>query len=142
MEKKLNVLLSDLVVEYHKLQSFHWYLKGYHFFDDHKELEGFYNEIAGAVDAVAEVMLQQELKPESTMKGFLSVGHIKEADNKEVTSAEAYTAVLADYKHLLSEVISVKEDAEKENNYLVSNLMDDYIAMFSKNIWMLKQVLK
>ena len=35
MEKKLNALLSDLVVEYHKLQSFHWYLKGSHFFDDH-----------------------------------------------------------------------------------------------------------
>ena len=28
MEKKLNHLLADLVVEYHKLQSFHWYLKG------------------------------------------------------------------------------------------------------------------
>ena len=33
MEKELNKLLADLVVEYHKLQSFHWYLKGYHFFD-------------------------------------------------------------------------------------------------------------
>ena len=38
MEKELNKLLADLVVEYHKLQSFHWYLKGYHFFDDHKKL--------------------------------------------------------------------------------------------------------
>ena len=28
MEKELNKLLADLVVEYHKLQSFHWYLKG------------------------------------------------------------------------------------------------------------------
>ena len=37
MEKELNKLLADLVVEYHKLQSFHWYLKGYHFFDDHKK---------------------------------------------------------------------------------------------------------
>lgn len=30
MEKLLNKLLADLVVEYHKLQSYHWYLKGYH----------------------------------------------------------------------------------------------------------------
>ena len=42
MEKELNALLSDLVVEYHKLQSFHWYLKGSHFFDDHAKLESFY----------------------------------------------------------------------------------------------------
>ena len=28
MEKLLNKLLADLVVEYHKLQHFHWYVKG------------------------------------------------------------------------------------------------------------------
>lgn len=51
-----------------KLQSFHWYLKGSHFFDDHAKLESFYDEIAEAVDAVAEAMLQQKLRPESTLK--------------------------------------------------------------------------
>ena len=53
MEKELNKLLADLVVEYHKLQSFHWYLKGYHFFDDHKKFEEYYGDIADAVDGVA-----------------------------------------------------------------------------------------
>ena len=91
MEKKLNALLSDLVVEYHKLQSFHWYLKGSHFFDDHAKLESFYDEIAEAVDAVAEAMLQQKLRPESTLKGFLAKTGIHEAENEEVTSKEAYT---------------------------------------------------
>lgn len=70
MEKELNKLLADLVVEYHKLQSFHWYLKGYHFFDDHAKLEEYYDSVAEAVDGVAENMLKLELKPESTMKGF------------------------------------------------------------------------
>ena len=83
MEKKLNALLSDLVVEYHKLQSFHWYLKGSHFFDDHAKLESFYDEIAEAVDAVAEAMLQQKLRPESTLKGFLAKTGIREAENEE-----------------------------------------------------------
>lgn len=142
MEKKLNALLSDLVVEYHKLQSFHWYLKGSHFFDDHAKLESFYDEIAEAVDAVAEAMLQQKLRPESTLKGFLAKTGIHEAENEEVISKEAYTRVLADFEYLLKEVIAVKEAAEEKKNYLVSTLMDDYIASFSKNIWMLRQVLK
>ena len=132
MEKELNALLSDLVVEYHKLQSFHWYLKGSHFFD----------EIAEAVDAVAEAMLQQKLRPESTLKGFLAKTGIHEAENEEVTSEEAYTRVLSDFEYLLKEVIAVKEAAEEKKNYLVSTLMDDYIASFSKNIWMLRQALK
>lgn len=142
MEKKLNVLLSDLVVFYHKLQSYHWYLKGYHFFDDHEQLEKYYDEIAEAIDAVAEIMMQLELKPESTVKGFLAATKIEEAKNREVSSEEVYKAVLSDFKYLLSEVISVKEGAEKDNNYLVANLMDDYIDLFSKNIWMVRQVLK
>ena len=79
MEKKLNHLLADLVVEYHKLQSFHWYLKGYHFFDDHAKLEEYYDAIAEAVDTVAEDMLMLGFKPESTMKGFLSISSIEEA---------------------------------------------------------------
>ena len=45
MERLLNKLLADLVVEYHKLQSYHWYLKGYHFFDDHPKLESYYDMI-------------------------------------------------------------------------------------------------
>ena len=55
MEKELNKLLADLVVEYHKLQSFHWYLKGYHFFDDHAKLEEYYDSVAEAVDGVCNV---------------------------------------------------------------------------------------
>ena len=139
---KRNKLLADLVVEYHKLQSFHWYLKGYHFFDDHAKLEEYYDSVAEAVDGVAENMLKLGLKPESTMKGFLALSSIEEAKNKEVTSEEAYTEVLKDFKYLLDEVKSVKALAEKDNVYVTSNLMDDYIEMFYKANWMVGQVLK
>ena len=122
--------------------SFHWYLKGYHFFDDHAKLEEYYDSVAEAVDGVAENMLKLGLKPESTMKGFLALSSIEEAKNKEVTSEEAYTEVLKDFKYLLDEVKSVKALAEKDNVYVTSNLMDDYIEMFYKANWMVGQVLK
>ncbi|MBF1118957.1 MAG: DNA starvation/stationary phase protection protein, partial [Solobacterium sp.] len=38
MNNKLNVLLSDLVVFYHKLQNKHWYVSGQSFFQIHPEL--------------------------------------------------------------------------------------------------------
>ena len=44
MENRLNTLLADMVVVSHKLQSYHWYLKGSHFFDDHAQLECYYDE--------------------------------------------------------------------------------------------------
>ena len=142
MEKLLNRLLADLVVEYHKLQSYHWYLKGYHFFDDHPKLESYYDMVAGMVDGVAEDMLKLSLSPESTLKGFLAISAIKEAENEEVTSAEAFASVLADFKVLRDDVLAVKKAADEEGDYLTSALMDDYIESFYKEIWMLGQVLK
>ena len=142
METLLNKLLADLVVEYHKLQSYHWYLKSYHFFDDHPKLESYYDMVAGMVDGVAEDMLKLSLKPESTLKGFLAISAIKEAENKEVTSAEAFASVLADFKVLRDDVLAVKKAADEEGDYLTSALMDDYIESFYKEIWMLGQVLK
>ncbi|WP_296096204.1 DNA starvation/stationary phase protection protein [Dialister sp.] len=142
MEKLLNRLLADLVVEYHKLQSYHWYLKGYHFFDDHPKLESYYDMVAGMVDGVAEDMLKLSLKPESTLKGFLAITAIQEAKNKEVTSEEAFASVLADFKVLRDDVLAVKKATDEEGDYLTSALMDDYIESFYKEIWMLGQVLK
>ena len=142
MEKLLNKLLADLVVEYHKLQSYHWYLKGYHFFDDHPKLESDYDMIAGMVDGVAEDMLKLSLKPESTMKGFLALTSVEEAENKEVTSAEAFASTLKDFELLRDDVLAVKKAADESGDYLTSALMDDYIESFYKEIWMLRQVLK
>lgn len=142
MEKLLNKLLADLVVEYHKLQSYHWYLKGYHFFDDHPKLENYYDMIAGMVDGVAEDMLKLSLKPESTMKGFLALTSVEEAENKEVTSAEAFASTLKDFELLRDDVLAVKKAADESGDYLTSALMDDYIESFYKEIWMLRQVLK
>jgi starvation-inducible DNA-binding protein len=142
MKTLLNTLLADLVVSYHKLQSFHWYLKGYHFFDDHKQLEEYYDMLSGLVDSTAEHMLQLGMKPESTMKGFLALSSIEEAHNEEVTSEEAYTEVKKDFEQLLSDVLAVKKKADEDSDYLSSALMDDYMKEFYKALWMLRQVLK
>ena len=141
MEKLLNKLLADLVVEYHKLQHFHWYVKGGDFFTVHAKLEEYYDEINEAVDEVAEIMLQLGMKPASTMKEFLKLTGIKEATGSFTTSGTILKAVLADYKYLLAGVEKVKAAADKAGNNLVSTKMDDYIAAFSKAIWMIGQTL-
>ena len=46
MNNKLNVLLSDLVVFYHKLQNKHWYVSGQSFFQIHPELENLYDAVS------------------------------------------------------------------------------------------------
>ena len=43
MESKLNALLANLTVEYHKLQNQHWYVAGSDFFQAHAQLEELYD---------------------------------------------------------------------------------------------------
>ena len=65
MEQLLNNYLSDLVVEYHKLQNFHWYVKGKDFFQAHLKLEELYDGVNAAIDEVAEKLINDRWSPTS-----------------------------------------------------------------------------
>lgn len=140
MEKKLNVLLADLVVEYHKLQNFHWYVKGKDFFTAHAKLEELYDGVNKTIDEVGEYILMSGGKPLGSLKEFLEVSSIEEAKMEFVKSKEIYQEVLSDFNKLLQDVMDVKDIAEEEENYLISAAMDDYIKHFTKSIWMLRQM--
>lgn len=142
MENKLNKLLANLVVEYHKLQNFHWYVKGKDFFQAHAKLEELYGYINEAIDEVAENILMLEGKPLASIKDFLEVSSIKEASRENIKSKYIYREVLDDFSYLLESVVSIKKDADENEIYIISALMDDYIKEFSKSIWMIKQVVR
>ncbi|WP_294581377.1 DNA starvation/stationary phase protection protein [uncultured Thomasclavelia sp.] len=140
MEKKLNTLLADLVVEYHKLQNFHWYIKGKDFFTIHAKLEEYYNYINEAIDEIAENILMIGFQPVASLKEFMELSKIEEAKDQQLSSKEIYNTVLKDFNYLLEAIKEIKQLADKEDNYLISSLMDDYIGNFTKSIWMLNQV--
>lgn len=137
---KLNHLLANLVVEYHKLQNFHWYIKGSDFFTVHAKLEDYYNDINKAVDEVAESILMLEGKPLASLKDFAANASIKEAEAQFIKSDIILAEVEKDYSLLLAEVIEIKKTADAEENFIISAMMDDYIKNFTKAVWMLKQV--
>lgn len=139
MQNKMNVLLSDLVVEYHKLQSFHWYIKGSDFFQVHAKLEELYDGIRDAIDEVAEAMLMEGMQPVSKMSEFLANAQIEEASGSYVESSEVFDAVEKDFNHLLESIKEVKHAAEEQGSDLIAAKADGYIEEFAKSIWMIKQ---
>lgn len=142
MVEQLNVLLADFNVLYHKLQNFHWYIKGKDFFVVHAKLEEYYDYVKEAVDEVAEHILMLGGKPEATLESYLKITHIKEAPAEEITSDKIYEEVIHDFEYLLKSVTEVKKNADDTSDYLTSALMDDYIKNYAKALWMLKQTLK
>lgn len=142
MENNLNEFLSNLVVEYHKLQNFHWYIKGKDFFTVHEKLEELYDQINEAIDEVAELILMTNGSPLGSLKDFLATSSIKEAQATYISSNDVFPAVLEDFNLLLSNAKDVKDAADKEGYDAVSAQMDDYIKEFTKTIWMINQTLK
>lgn len=140
MEKQLNNLLADLVVEYHKLQNFHWYVKGKDFFTVHAKLEELYDGINGAIDEVAENILMIEGSPLASLNEFMQNASIKEAKMEHIKSKYVFKEVLADFSYLLNCVKAIKKQADENEVYIISALMDDYIKEFTKSIWMINQI--
>lgn len=139
MEKKLNHLLANLVVEYHKLQNFHWYVKGADFFQVHAKLEEYYDGINASVDEIAEIILMVGGKPLASLKDFLAEASIQEASARYRSSEEVIGEVLEDFELLLNQVKDIKAAADEEGNHLVSASMDGHIAEFTKALWMMRQ---
>lgn len=141
LEQFLNELLSDLNVFYRKLQNYHWNVEGKDFFTAHEKLEELYDGVNKSIDEIAEHILILGGQPLGTLKDYLEISTIKEAENKKVKSDEVYNNLIVDFGELLKKSIKIKEQADKQNEYSTSALIDEYILEYGKYIWMLKQTM-
>ena len=141
LEQTLNEFLADLNVFYRKLQNYHWNAQGKDFFRTHEKLEELYNEVNESIDEIAEHILILGGQPLGTLKDYLEISTIKEAENKKVKSDEVYNNLITDFGELLKKSIQIKEQADKQNEYSTSSLIDEYILVYGKYIWMLKHTM-
>ena len=140
--EKLNLYLANLNVLYRKVQNYHWNIVGAGFFSVHAKLEEYYDAINTQIDDVAERILSIGGRPLGTLKDYLEVTTIKEAENKEISIQEAVADVKKEFEAMLKLVKEVKETADEENDYGTSALVDEYISTYEKNLWMLNAYLK
>ena len=140
--EKLYLYLANLNVLYRKVQNYHWNIVGADFFTVHEKLEEYYDAINKQIDDVAERILSIGGRPLGTLKDYLEVTTIKEAENKEISIPEAVADVKKEFEALLKLAKEVKEAADEENDYGTSALTDEYISTYEKDLWMLNAYLK
>lgn len=147
LDKKLLTLLdqlnSTLLVETQKIHLFHYYIKGVNFFTLHKVLEEYYETVFDHVDDVAEEILKLGGKPTATYAGALSLSSVKEGVDKTPLEEEAMKQeLIKDLKTIQVLIDQVHKEADSEEVYTTSSLMDDIESFYTKSIWMLTQDLK
>lgn len=135
----LNVLLSNFVVEAHKLQNAHWYVKGSSFFNSHAQLETLYTQTFDQIDGIAELILQNGGKPFGSLKKFIAASTLEEHSDDFKSTENTFESAKRDFEALRELVIQIKKDADAEDNFLISAAMDEQNAALSKIIWMIGQ---
>lgn len=137
----LNHLLADTYTLYLMTHNFHWNVKGPMFNTLHLMFETQYNELALAVDLIAERIRALGYPAPGTYSEFAQLSSIKEI--KGVPTAEQMI------KHLVSGQESVVKTArslfpnvEKASDEPTADLLTQRMQLHEKNAWMLRSLLE
>lgn len=134
----LNQLLSNSFVMFVKLNRYHWFIKGRHFFRLHEHFEELYNITQTEIDEIAERTLMIGGKPLATMSKYLKETTLEEA-NADNTEMEIISQLISDYEQLANEI---RTDglplAQEYNDEPTSDLLIGILSRYEKELWMLR----
>lgn len=133
--KSVNQYLADLALWNIKLHNLHFNVEGIPFKAIHEFLEEIYDEAFEYYDAVAELMKQQGESPVVTAKEYLKIASLKEIESKSYAVKETLEILLGDLELMRDEALKIREEADKEDNFLLANMMEDHVEFYALKIW-------
>lgn len=136
IEKLLQYLASTYAL-YLKTQNFHWNVTGPAFFVLHSFFEKQYQELAEAIDLIAEQIRTFQIFIPGTFKQFSRLSRVKDALGKR-NAKKMISQLLADHllmAELTKELIAIAKDYQ--NDY-VQDLSINRLKWHEKTIWMLR----
>lgn len=139
--KKVDVYLANLMVGNVKLHNLHWNVVGTQFKAVHEYLEEIYDDFFEKFDEVAEYQKQIGDYPKASVKEYLEISTVEELESKDYSvkeSIEITLELLSKMKELALEILEEND----EDNFVLSNMMEDHITGYNKEIWFMESMLK
>ncbi|WP_078595440.1 Dps family protein [Evansella clarkii] len=137
----LNRQVANWNVLFVKLHNYHWYVKGVNFFKLHEKFEELYNEAAGHIDELAERLLTLQGEPVASMREFLEIATIKEAQG-ERASKDMVKVLSDDFTQLSEELNSDIENLEEMGDEATADMLIAVRQSVEKHNWMLRSFLE
>lgn len=135
--QNLSHLLADTYVLYLKTQHFHWNVTGKLFFMLHAAFEKQYEELAEAVDVLAERLRALNVYAPGTFQQLQEISGIKVSP--EIPNADGMLReLLANHEHIVEELQTMIEIADEEGDEPTMDLMIERQAYHQKTAWMLR----
>lgn len=137
----VNEVLATTYMLYVKTQNFHWNVEGCLFYSLHKMFESQYEELAEAVDMLAERARQLGFKAAGSMKEFLSLSHIKESAKTQDALGMVHELFLD--RQALTNLLHKKiSEAQKLADEGTADIYIEHLRLHDKAAWMLKSHLE
>ena len=137
----LSRLLADTYTLYLKTHNFHWNVTGPMFQTLHLMFETHYNELALAVDLVAERIRALGYPAPGTYAEYMELASIKE--DKGVPQAEKMITLLVDgHEAVIRTARSIFPLVDKVNDEVSADLLTQRMQVHEKTAWMLRSLLE
>lgn len=137
----LSRVLADTYTLYLKTHNFHWNVTGRMFQTLHLMFEAQYNELALAVDLVAERIRALGFPAPGTYKKFIALSAIREDD--DVPGADEMIRRLVDGHETVARTArDVFRTAEDANDQPTCDLLTQRMQIHEKTAWMLRAMLE
>jgi starvation-inducible DNA-binding protein len=136
----LSRLLADTYTLYLKTHNFHWNVTGPMFQTLHLMFEQQYNELALAVDLIAERIRALGFPAPATYAEFLRLSSIKEQEGVP-TAQEMIRLLVEGQESCVRTARGVFKTAEAANDQPTADLLTERMQVHEKTAWMLRSLL-
>ncbi len=136
----LSKVLADTYLLYLKTQNFHWNITGPEFFSLHLLFEKHYEEMADAIDEIAERIRALGFYVEATTEGFRKLSSIKEG-SKILPKFEMIKELIDGHETVIREERNLAMLSEKHGDQATVDLMARRLGFHEKAAWMLRSQL-
>lgn len=138
---ELSTLQADTFLLYVKTQNFHWNVVDPRFSALHKFFEKQYEELADAIDVIAERIRALGEKSLGSMHAYLEYTRLEES-NSNLTADEMLKTLLQDHESLIQSLRAAIEKIAAWGDQGSSDLCINRLRVHEKIAWMIKSHLR
>jgi starvation-inducible DNA-binding protein len=138
---ELSHLLAGTYSLYLKTQNFHWNVTGPNFHSLHLMFEGQYQQLAEALDVIAERIRALRFKVPASFTQFMKLTILKE-ENGHPTSKDMIKQLLKDHETIVLQCNNILPKASKAHDEATMDLLIERIRDHEKTAWMLRSCLE
>ncbi len=138
----LTKVLSDSFILYMKTYAVHWNYTGANFFSIHKLTEAQYEELAEAIDEIAERVRALGHETPISLGDVLDSGDLKEMRQGKLSSGMMLEDLAKGHDLLAKRAKEAADAADEADDDFSNDMMVGRIGAHQKAAWMLKSLLK